>query len=238
MRSGPDDRARVVATTVAAPWGPVHLAATARGIAAVELMTTHDAFAAGLGRRLRARIQWIAADTNPASDTDMDARTSVDVDVDVDALRHLQAAATALADAARGGQASHGDPDGSGDEDADALARLPLDLEDRPAWDRAVLDAVRAIPRGETRSYGEIARAIGRPGAGRAVGGAVGRNPVGFLVPCHRVIAGDGTLGGYGGGWWGDHERLLDLKAELLAREGIVLRRSLPRGLPRRSRGR
>src|SRR3990170_1663705 len=106
------------------------------------------------------------------------------------------------------------------------LATLSLDLEDRPAWDRAVLDAVRAIPRGETRSYGDIARAIGRPGAAPAVGGAVGRHPIGLVIPRHRVIAGDGTLGGYGGGWWGDRDRLLDLKAELLAREGVQLRRS------------
>jgi O-6-methylguanine DNA methyltransferase len=107
-----------------------------------------------------------------------------------------------------------------------ALDGLPIDLGGRPAWDRAVLDAVRAIPRGETRSYGDIARAIGRPGAARAVGGAVGRNPIGLVIPCHRVIAGDGTLGGYGGGWWGERDRLLDLKAELLAREGVQLRRS------------
>jgi O-6-methylguanine DNA methyltransferase len=105
------------------------------------------------------------------------------------------------------------------------LGLLPLDLGDRPGWDRAVLGAVRTIPRGETRSYGEIARQIGRPGSARAVGGAVGRNPVALAIPCHRVIAGDGTLGGYGGGWWGDRERLLDLKTELLAREGRHVRR-------------
>ena len=114
------------------------------------------------------------------------------------------------------------------------LDALPLDLADRPAFDREVLAAVRAIPRGEVRSYGEIARAIGRPGAARAVGGAVGRNPVAMLVPCHRVVAGDGTLGGYGGGWWGDHERNLDVKASLLAGEGVIL----PRSRSRSGRGR
>jgi methylated-DNA-[protein]-cysteine S-methyltransferase len=57
------------------------------------------------------------------------------------------------------------------------------------------------------------------------VGSAVGRNPVGLLVPCHRVIAGDGTLGGYGGSWFGDREELLRLKEALLAREGVVVRR-------------
>jgi len=59
------------------------------------------------------------------------------------------------------------------------LEDLPVDLADRSAWDRLVLDAVRAIPRGETVGYGGVARRIGRMGAARAVGGAVGRNPSG-----------------------------------------------------------
>lgn len=105
----------------------------------------------------------------------------------------------------------------------DALDTLAIDLADRPAWDRAVLDAVRAIPPGTTASYGDVARAIGRPGAGRAVGGAVGRNPIGLAVPCHRVIAGDGTLGGYGSDWWGSRESLLAIKRDLLSREGVTV---------------
>ena len=72
----------------------------------------------------------------------------------------------------------------------------PIDLEDRPDWDRRVLGEVRAVGWGETASYGEIARRIGAPRAARAVGGALGRNPVSLLVPCHRVIAADGTIGG------------------------------------------
>lgn len=112
------------------------------------------------------------------------------------------------------------------------LAAMPIDIGDRPAWDRLVLQAVRGIPRGSTAGYGELARRIGKPGAARAVGGAVGRNPVGLLVPCHRVIAGDGTLGGYGVATWGGVEAALDLKAELLALEGVVLRRST--AVPRR----
>jgi len=71
---------------------------------------------------------------------------------------------------------------------------------------------------------------IGRAGAARAVGGAVGRNPVGLVVPCHRVIAGDGTLGGYGGGWWGGRQAGLELKRELLAREGVHVQ--MLRGAP------
>jgi O-6-methylguanine DNA methyltransferase len=102
---------------------------------------------------------------------------------------------------------------------------LPVDLLDRPAWDRLVLDAVRAVPRGQTAGYGEVARRIGRPGAARAVGGAVGRNPVGLLIPCHRVIAGDGSLGGYGAAAWGGREAALDLKQALLALEGVHIAR-------------
>jgi methylated-DNA-[protein]-cysteine S-methyltransferase len=98
---------------------------------------------------------------------------------------------------------------------------LPIDLADRPAWDRTVLGAIREIPWGEVTSYGQLARRIDRAGAARAVGGAVGRCPIGLIIPCHRVIAGDGTLGGYGGDWFGSRERLLELKSELLAREGI-----------------
>lgn len=114
------------------------------------------------------------------------------------------------------------------DGDLDALDDLPTDLRDRPEWDRAVLGAVRTIRPGATASYGEVARMVGRPGAARAVGGAVGRNPLGLVVPCHRVIAGDGSLGGYGGGWWGGREAGLELKRQLLAREGVTLRTSRP----------
>ncbi|MHB8293410.1 MAG: methylated-DNA--[protein]-cysteine S-methyltransferase [Acidimicrobiales bacterium] len=63
-----------------------------------------------------------------------------------------------------------------------------------------VWEALREIPYGEVRSYGEIARRIGRPGAARAVGLANGRNPVAVIVPCHRVIGADGSLTGYAGG--------------------------------------
>ncbi len=101
------------------------------------------------------------------------------------------------------------------------LAAVPVDLADRSAWDRLVLEAVRSIPRGEVASYGEVARRIGRTGAARAAGGAVGRNPVGLLVPCHRVIAGDGSLGGYGVAAFGGREAALDVKRGLLALEGV-----------------
>jgi methylated-DNA-[protein]-cysteine S-methyltransferase len=99
---------------------------------------------------------------------------------------------------------------------------MPVVLEGLGDWDRRVLEGVRTIPRGETASYGEVARRIGSPGAARAVGGAVGRNPIGLLIPCHRVIAGDGTLGGYGGSWFGSREELLELKEQLLGLEGVA----------------
>jgi methylated-DNA-[protein]-cysteine S-methyltransferase len=79
------------------------------------------------------------------------------------------------------------------------------------AWEREVWSALLAIPWGETRTYGELAARLGRPGAARAVGGANARNPVSILVPCHRVVQAQGRLGGYGGG--------LDLKRWLLAHE-------------------
>jgi O-6-methylguanine DNA methyltransferase len=84
------------------------------------------------------------------------------------------------------------------------------------AFQRRVWDALRAIPAGETRGYGELAAIIGAPNASRAVGAANGSNPISLFVPCHRVIAADGSLHGYGGG--------LDRKRWLLAHEGATLR--------------
>lgn len=191
-----------VATSVEAPWGPVHIAATARGIVAVELLTAMEAMSERLAARVGGPVVWVQS----GGDAERAERA------DSMALANLRAGEASLTRALAGGD--------------DDLGELVLDLEDRPAWDRLVLGAVRAIPRGEVRSYGEVARAIGRAGAARAVGGAVGRNPVGLLIPCHRVIAGDGTLGGYGGGWWGERDRLLDLKVELLAMEGRTVPRS------------
>lgn len=102
------------------------------------------------------------------------------------------------------------------------LAAVPLDLDDRPAFDQAVLGAVRELDWGETASYGEIARRVGAPRAARAVGAAVGRCPIALLIPCHRVIAADGTLGGYGGDGPGGRGVALDHKQRLLAREGVT----------------
>lgn len=87
---------------------------------------------------------------------------------------------------------------------------LPLDL-DGTAFQLRVWRRLLRIPYGTTRSYGELARAVGRPKAARAVGQACGANPVAIVVPCHRVVAAGGALGGYGGGLK-LKRRLLDLE--------------------------
>jgi methylated-DNA-[protein]-cysteine S-methyltransferase len=96
-----------------------------------------------------------------------------------------------------------------------AGSRTEFDLElDMRGTDfqKKVWDALLTIPYGETRSYGEIARQIGRPDRARAVGAANGQNPIAVIVPCHRVIGSDGSLVGYGGGL--ERKRiLLDLEA-------------------------
>jgi len=96
---------------------------------------------------------------------------------------------------------------------------LPLDLRCGTAFQQSVWQALLAIPQGEVVSYGEVSRRIGKPAAVRAVGGAVGRNPVSIIVPCHRVMGTNGALTGYGGG--------LDRKTALLRLEG-ALQESLP----------
>ena len=88
-----------------------------------------------------------------------------------------------------------------------------LNLSAGTPFQQKVWRAMLAIPRGETRSYAWIAKKIGRPNATRAVGAACGTNPVPIVVPCHRVIASDGSLGGFGGG--------LALKKKLLRFEGV-----------------
>lgn len=176
---------------VEAPWGPVHLAADEDAVVGLEVLTTAEAFAGALRRRLGELVAPPGAPLGPA------------------VRRRLDAAAEAIA--------AHlaGEPD--------AFAGLAFELRGLSTWDRLVLDGVRRVPWGAVTSYGRLARTIGRPGAARAVGGAVGRNPIGLIVPCHRVIAGDGSLGGYGGGWSGDRGALLEIKRRLLGLEGVAL---------------
>jgi O-6-methylguanine DNA methyltransferase len=91
---------------------------------------------------------------------------------------------------------------------------FPMKLEGTP-FDMAVWEQLQTIPYGQTRTYGEVAASLGKPGAARAVGGANHRNPIPIVIPCHRVVAAGGKLGGYGGG--------LDLKRHLLALEGAQM---------------
>ena len=184
---------QIVSATVNAPWGPIRLAATRRGLAALDQLVSNEAFIERLQHRFGAT----------ALEVDEATRES-------QAVAHLSAALDALARFLAG--------------ELGALDGIPVDIEDRAGWDQLVLGAVRGIPPGATASYGEVARMIGRAGAARAVGGAVARNPIGLVIPCHRVIAGDGSLGGYGGGWWGGRQAGLELKRELLAREGVEVR--------------
>lgn len=179
-----------VAAQVASDFGPVRLAATARGVVAVGLLSTAEGFDASLVRR---GLVVSAADAGPV------------------ASGNLERAAAAVGAVLDGAVVD--------------LEEHPVDLGDRPAWDQLILGVVRTIPRGTTLSYGEVARLAGRPGAAQATGGAVGRNPVGLLIPCHRVIAAGGRLGGYGAAAWGGVEAALDLKASLLALEGVVVAR-------------
>lgn len=91
---------------------------------------------------------------------------------------------------------------------------LPLDLEHVPAFQRNVLRTALSIPAGRVWTYQQLAQAIGKPKASRAVGQALGHNPVPIVIPCHRVIGSDGSLHGYAGG--------LERKRALLQLEGAL----------------
>lgn len=184
-----DDRIAVL-TTLASPWGPLHVAVTRRGVAAVSWVGPVDEVRAWLVRK-RGLTVVAAASLSPD-----------------DPRRMLLEQAVAALERWLAGQPEPFD--------------LPLDLTGLSPWDQDVLRGVRRIPWGSTESYGGVARMIGRKGAARAVGGAVGRNPIGVIIPCHRVIAGDGTLGGYGSDAWGSHRERLELKRSLLRVEGVA----------------
>ena len=155
-------------------------------------------------------VAWLT--TEPAFDADLRKRLGVEIENARDVRpgdprqKHLDAGLAALEGLLAG---------------RPIRRTIAFDLADRPSWDRRVLESVAAIPWGRTASYGEIARQVGAPRAARAVGGAVGRNPVSMLIPCHRVIASDGTIGGYGGDGWGSRDERLAIKRDLLRREGV-----------------
>jgi len=96
-----------------------------------------------------------------------------------------------------------------------SFADVALDLEWATPLQRSIVDALRAVPRGEVVSYGELAALAGRPGAPRAAGAVCARNPFAFVVPCHRVVAAHG-IGGYGATG-------VAIKRRLLALEGVEL---------------
>jgi methylated-DNA-[protein]-cysteine S-methyltransferase len=89
-----------------------------------------------------------------------------------------------------------------------------LDISEATPFQSRVWQAARLIPYGETRSYAWVAGQIGKPQAARAVGQALGRNPLPVIIPCHRVLAADGGLGGFGGG--------METKKFLLSLEGAI----------------
>ncbi|HEU4732007.1 MAG TPA: MGMT family protein [Kofleriaceae bacterium] len=115
-----------------------------------------------------------------------------------------------------------------------ALDEIVLDMTDVPAFHREVYEAARRIPSGQTVSYGALATRLGRPGAARAIGQAMGKNPFPIVVPCHRVLAANHATGGFSahGG--------VATKARLLAAEGytLALQPELPfaAASPRRAR--
>jgi methylated-DNA-[protein]-cysteine S-methyltransferase len=95
---------------------------------------------------------------------------------------------------------------------------LDIDLSGLTAFQRRVLEETRKVPRGQVATYAQIAKRLGKPKAARAVGQALRRNPVPIVVPCHRVIASDGSLGGYGGEMRSRHKlQLLHLEGASLA---------------------
>jgi methylated-DNA-[protein]-cysteine S-methyltransferase len=162
----------------------------------------------------------VAAGWQPDEDAflgDLRARVSIpilastDAPTDLPARRTLDQAIPAFTELLAGRRAD--------------VAAVPIDLRDRPVFDRRALEAVRTVGWGETTSYGGIASRMGAPRAARAVGGALKRNPISLLIPCHRVIAGDGTLGGYGGDGWVDREQQRSRKEALLLREGVTVAR-------------
>jgi methylated-DNA-[protein]-cysteine S-methyltransferase len=168
------------------PWW-LHVAATGRGIVAVDLGTETPIFVDGLARRLHGTVL-------PAEDGDVPAKWRAILN---EATRQI-------------GEFLAG---------ARQTLTVPIDLRVSD-WDRLVLDGAARLQFGETASYGELARRVGRPGAAQAVGGAMSRNPVPILIPCHRVIAAGRRIGGYGGSTYSDRQAALAIKRYLLALEG------------------
>ncbi|MCC5950654.1 MAG: methylated-DNA--[protein]-cysteine S-methyltransferase [Acidimicrobiia bacterium] len=172
-------------TTTPSPIGPLLVITTPAGVARVCFATEDHSF---------ALTQWLGDRPDDRSADPVEDRTGLD-----EAVRHIDDAVEQLAAYFAGSRT-----------DFD----VPVDLGAVQGFSAAVLDELLTIPYGEVRSYGEVANNIDNPAAVRAVGGACGRNPVPLLVPCHRVLRSDGSLGGFGGG--------LDVKRFLLDLESSV----------------
>jgi methylated-DNA-[protein]-cysteine S-methyltransferase len=172
------------------PIGPCGIAWSRRGIMALQLP---EASAAATRRRLRARLP----DAEEAAPPVAIARA-------IAAIGALLAGEVRLGSPATRGRL------------ASDLGGLALDMSGVPPFHRRVYEVARTIPPGQTVSYGEIARKLGAPRAARAVGQALRRNPFALIVPCHRVLAAGGKLGGFtaNGG--------LGTKRRLLAIEGVA----------------
>ena len=103
------------------------------------------------------------------------------------------------------------------------LTQVPLDMSTVGSYNRRLYEAIRAIPPGQTRTYGEIAADLGEPGAARAVGRAMGQNPWPIIVPCHRVVAANGKTGGFSAyGGVSTKLRLLAIERATAARDGAL----------------
>jgi O-6-methylguanine DNA methyltransferase len=177
-------------TTITAPWGLLHVAATEGGVASIDFDRDTASFAGGLARRLRGTVIADGPDAPRA-------------------MRDLLHGALRQLDEYLAGRRDELD--------------FPVDLAGLSDWERRVLEGTRRIPRGRVMAYGQLAAAIGNPRAARAVGNALGRNPIAIAIPCHRVIAGDGTIGGYGGSGPLGRAEALAVKRRLLALEGVTL---------------
>jgi O-6-methylguanine DNA methyltransferase len=174
------------------PMGWILLAATSKGICLLDFCGAERPTEVEVQARLRASRP--AANNAPVKDSSaVEANSSLS---DADALLHRAKQALVR-------YFDHGS----------LIEDLPLDLDGGTDFQRKVWQALCRIPIGQTRSYEQISRSIGHPGASRAVGTACGRNPVAILVPCHRVLTSSGKLGGYSGG--------LQIKRSLLELEGV-----------------
>ena len=174
-------------TTLTSGLGPLLVAVTDKGVCAVRFLAGAGA---GVGVGVGAGTGSEQADG--AEETLRAEFPAAILKRDDDALRATAERVVALV--------------GGGADDLE----LPLDVR-ATAFQLRVWRALRAIPRGQTRSYAEVARSIGRPTAARAVAGACAANPVAVVVPCHRVVAADGTLAGYR---WGVERKRALLDAE------------------------